>query len=250
MMRRRMLMCWRSRTTTGPTKKTLRFCDARAVGAAAGRSVGTLQSMPPLPVGLCLDSSQPYSSANGWNPDFIKGKHQDAETMEWHQVLVILLPSGVGQLSTQDVDLGLEANGTVLAIQHVWPEWITNRQYLYFLKQALLEQAKPEWKSLLPTDRDEAEDHFRETFALMAHSLRTQMAAMRPDPMLPILKSTARIVLDFAVKPITANDWLFIGNDDGVRLLYVNLKAPTETSYEAKHVKDLLMAKHEKPAAK
>ena len=68
------------------------------------------------------------------------------------------------------------------------------------------------------------------------------MAVMRPDPVLPILKSTARIELDFAVKPITANDWLFIGNDDGVRLLYVNLKAPTETSYEAKHVKGLLMA--------
>ena len=148
---------------------------ARAVGAAAGRAAGTVQSVAPPPVvTVSAIPAQPYSSATGWNPDFIKGVHQDAETMEWHQVLIILLPSGVGQLSTEDVDLRLEANGTVLAIQHVWPEWISNREYLYFLKQALLAQAKQQWKSLLPTDRDEAEDHFRETFALMAHSLRTQ----------------------------------------------------------------------------
>ena len=64
---------------------------------------------------------------------------------------------------------------------------------------------------------------------------------MRADPEVPTIKATARIKLDFAVKPITTADWLFIGNEDGVRMLFVDLKAPTETSYEAKPVKELLL---------
>jgi len=84
-------------------------------------------------------------------------------------------------------------------------------------------------------------DKFQESFALMAHALRAQMTTMRADPEVPTIKTTAHIKLDFAVKPITTADWLFIGNEDGVRMLFVDLKAPTETSYEAKPVKELLL---------
>lgn len=40
------------------------------------------------------------------------------------------------------------------------------------------------------------------------------------------LLSTACIKLDTAVKSVTPADWLFAGNDTGVLLLYVDLKAP------------------------
>jgi len=36
-----------------------------------------------------------------------------------------------------------------------------------------------------------------------------------------------------------------IGSDTGVRMLFADLKAPTETSYDAKPVKDLLLAPKE-----
>jgi len=49
-------------------------------------------------------------------------------------------------------------------------------------------------------------DKFQESFALMAHALRAQMTTMRAEPKVPIIKATARIKLDFAVKPITTAD--------------------------------------------
>ena len=187
------------------------------------------------------------SSGGGWNPDYIKGRYQDAVTMGWHQVLLIVLPTGVGATaSTEDVDLRTEYNNTVLAVQHLFPQWISNWQFFSLLKQALLEQAKLQWQSLLPANQEEAKEKFQESFALMAHALRAQMTTMRADPEVPTIKATARIKLDFAVKPITSADWLFIGNEDGVRMLFVDLKAPTETSYEAKPVKELLLPTKEK----
>ena len=68
---------------------------------------------------------------------------------------------------------------------------------------------------------------------------------MRPDPKSPAQKSTAHFKLDFAVKPVTPEDWICIGNDIGVCLLFVDLKAPAKTSCEAKLVKNILVAPKE-----
>jgi hypothetical protein len=204
--------------------------------------LGGMPTGPPTQL-VSVASPAIFSSGRVWNPHFIKGKYRDTKTMAWHQVLVIILPSGIGaSSSTEDIDVGLEADGTVFVIHDVWPEWITNRDYIYFLKQALLEQSRRAWKDLDPMEQEKAEDEWHDSFACMACALQEQMALMHPDPKVPTLKSTARIKLDFAVQPITSTDWLFVGNDTGVRMLFVDLKAPTQTSYEAKAVKDILLA--------
>ena len=199
-----------------------------------------------LAVPLASPSPNPPTMSNWmrkpWNPITIKGMWQDAVNLVWHIVLVILLPSGVGQSSTEDITLTIESNGTVLAVELLLPLWITNQNFLSFLKQTLLKQAKLQWKDLPEASKDEAEDRFRDSFALMAASLRTQMIMMREDPTAPTIKATAKIQLDIPVKPITPEDWQFIGSETGVRMLFVDLKAPSSTSYEAKPVKDLLLA--------
>ena len=194
----------------------------------------------PCNVSISSPPCHPFNS-RGWNPHCIKAKHRGAKTMEWNQVPVVLLPSDAGtSASAEDIDLHLENNNSVLAIQDIWPEWITDLEHLFFLKRHLLGQAKQEWQSLLAKAQEQAD-----SYACMACALQEQMALMRPDPKSSALKSTARIKLDFPVKPITPDDWLCVGNDSGVRLLFVDLKAPALTSYEAKAVKSILLAPKE-----
>ena len=91
-------------------------------------------------------------------------------------------------------------------------------------------------------EQEKQEDHWRDSFACMSCAMEKKMKLMRPDPKVPTLKSIARIQLDFPVRDITPEDWLCIGNDTGVRMLFVDLKAPPETSYEDKPVKKVLVA--------
>jgi len=207
----------------------------------------------PPPTAPCVSVASPSTfppSMSTWNrvswmPNVIKGMFQDAVSLVWHQVLIIQLPSGVGWVSTDDIDLTTESNGWVLGVEVCFPDWISSQQFLYFLKKALLEQAKLRWKELSPAAKDQAEDQFRDSYACMSASLKTQMALMREKPGVHTIKATAKIKLDVAVKPITPEDWHMIGDDTGVRLLYVDLKSPTETSYEAKPVKELLLSSKE-----
>ena len=83
-------------------------------------------------------------------------------------------------------------------------------------------------------EKDEARDQFNENFVLMSHAIKEQLALMRPNPGVPVLKATAQIKLDFPVKPLTDNDWHFVGNQTGARLLFVDLKAPKTCSYKKK----------------
>ena len=216
-----------------------------AMDAEDRKTIVPMVSVPSATaVPLASPSGSPTISTwtrQAWVPDYIKGMFQDAQTMVWHLVLVILLPSGVGHSSTEDVDLQIESEGTVLSVEHCYPEWVSNQAFLFFLKHTLLEQAKQQWKELPPASKEQAEDNFRDSFACMSASIRTQMALMRDKPGDHTIKATAKIQLDITVKPITPADWQFIGNDTGVRLLFVDLKAPTVTCYEAKQVKELVL---------
>ena len=59
------------------------------------------------------------------------------------------------------------------------------------------------------------------------------MASSRMKADSPVLKAEANIRLDMLVRPtITQEDWSFVGNKTGVRLLFVDMKAPVETTYE------------------
>jgi len=62
----------------------------------------------------------------------------------------------------------------------------------------------------------------------------------------PALKSTAHTPVDFAVKLVTPADWTFFGNDAGVHLLFVDLKAPNEESCQEDPDNEIVNAKLQK----
>ena len=59
--------------------------------------------------------------------------------MAWHQVVLVLLPTGVADMSTQDLDIGLEqyASGTILSIGMFWPQWISEHSFLLFIEKEM-----------------------------------------------------------------------------------------------------------------
>ena len=65
---------------------------------------------------------------------------------------------------------------------------------------------------------------------------------MRPKSDSPLLKAETTIPLDMAVRPIAMTDWHFCGNTKGVRLLFVDLKAPLDTNYEKAVSKTVALA--------
>ena len=95
--------------------------------------------------------------------------------------------------------------------------------------------------SLVAVAQEIAEEEWRDSFAVMATALKQQMALMHPDPQDPSIRNAAHVKLDFDVLPITPVDWLCFGNDV-VSLLFVDLKAPTDTGYELKAARDKLRA--------
>ena len=158
--------------------------------------------------------------------------------MAWHQVVLVLLPTGVADMSTEDLDIGLEqtASGTDLSIGMFWPQWILRYSFLSFIEKEMVRDMEKQIKLLPVNKKQQAKYNFRSDFALMSQEVRKQLTLMRHDPQRPAIKCTAKIKLDLVVKSITADDWMFAGNSDGVRLLFVNLKAPPVTSYEEKQV--------------
>ena len=194
-------------------------------------------------VSSSLASASSSSVPGEWKPPFIKGRYQDS-SMAWHQVVLVLLPTGVADMSTQDLDIGLEqtVSGTVLSIGMFWPQWISEHSFLLFIEKEMQRDMDKQIKVLPANKRQQAKYNFRSDFALMSQEVRKQMTLMRQDPQRPAIKCTAKIKLDLVVKSITEDDWMFAGNSDGVRLLFVNLKAPPVTSYEEKQVKNLRLA--------
>jgi len=198
----------------------------------------------PHPQSLVSVYPAPTPQGTGeWIPHCIKAAHRDIKTMTWHQLLVIILPSGVGLESSKDVKLEVMFDNKVLAITDIWPVWLTSLEFLCFLKQSLLQQAAVAWKDFEPMEKDQAEDQWRDMFAMMSGAIQEKMILMRREEFSPTLKSAAHIPLDFPVKPATPADWTFFGNDAGVRLLFVDLKAPNVTRYQEDPDKELVVAK-------
>jgi len=207
---------------------------------------GTVVSVPhPQSVVSVYPAPTPQGTGDSI-PHYIKAAFRDVKTMTWHQLLVIVLPSGVGLESSKDVKLEVLFDNNVLAITDIWPVWLTSLEFLCFLKQSLLQQAAATWKDLEPMEKDQAEDQWRDMFAMMSGAIQEKMLLMRREEYSPTLKSTAHIPLDFPVKPVTPADWTFFGNDAGVRVLFVDLKAPNEKNYQEDPDKELVIAKLQK----
>ena len=211
-----------------------------AVPSSAGRGSRT--------VGAPSNNGQFMASMVGahgvWVPNCIKSVHNDTSIVQ-HQVLMTLLPGGVGHKDSDDIELQLEKNGddTYLAIAINWPEWVAKATFLPELESALKAEAEKEWNTLDEEEKARAQAHFNENFVIMSHAIKEQLALMRPNPEVATLKATARIKLDFPVRTLTYNDWHFVGEQTGVRLLFADLKAPTSCSYAEKKTKSVRIAK-------
>jgi len=156
------------------------------------------------------------SEEETWLPLFIVNICQ-AENVAWHVVLAVIVPSGVGFVTSKDIEMHLEKGGTELVIVVTWPAWFVELLFLGLFSE--VERAS-------------------EDFVLVKQALKQRMAEMRPTKDCP-LKSVARIPLPFEVQPHIADEnWRFLGEKvSGTRVLCVDLKEPKSGAYEGKKIK-------------
>ena len=178
-----------------------------------------------------------------WVPNGIKSVHEDTSLVK-HQVLITLLPGGVGYEASEDIEVNLEKLGddTYLTIHVKLPSFVSEGKFLPTLKHTLKNLEAPKWASMNVREKAEALERFNEDFVLMSQAIKKQLAVMRAEPEVATLKATARIKLDFPVKPLSDNDWLLVGEQKGVRLLFTDLKAPKTCSYKKSKVKTVQIA--------
>jgi hypothetical protein len=129
-----------------------------------------------------------------------------------------------------------------LAIHVKLPSFVSEGKFLPTLRKVLWDVEVPKWASMNPQEKLEARIRFNDDLVLMSQSIKKQLAVMRTDPEVATLKATARIKLDFPVKPLTDGDWQLMGEQKGVRLLFTDLKAPSSRSYKKSKVKTVQIA--------
>jgi hypothetical protein len=145
------------------------------------------------------------------------GTYKDSNVVD-RVVLVIVLASGVGDKNSKDVQLHTEKSASELVITITWPKFVCDIKELH---QLFTEEEKQ-----------------LDNFVLRKQALVQQMAMMRPTKNDP-LKSVARIPLPIEVEPnIHESAWRFIGDKKGTRVLYIDLKAPSDGKYEGQAVKE------------
>jgi len=134
-----------------------------------------------------------------------------------HVVVVMVLPSGIGYKTSNNISLHLDKNSSELVIDIKWPDFVTELDFL----------------NLFPEDHITSDD-----FVLAKQALKIRMSQMRPTIKDP-LKSVARIpLMGYSVRPIIEDgDWCFLGELTGTRVLYIDLKTPTDGKYEGHKVK-------------
>lgn len=169
-----------------------------------------------------------------WNPLYLKSLYTDGR-MQQHQVIIVLLPGGVGYKESKDMELSLVTNyhgKQSLKVTVEWPEWIRSHAFLDRLKTSLKEEAMNYWHTQEGEVMEQLRELHIENTTLLSHSIKQQLVSMRTQSDNSLLKAETTIPLDMAVRPITDSDWHFCGNSEGVRILFVDLKAPLATSYE------------------
>ena len=145
--------------------------------------------------------------------------------MNWHVIIIIILPSGIGYKNSNDVEFHLEKDAIELVVSVTWPAWVVNMDFFKLF---------------------ESQERTTKDFVLYEMALKRRMAQMRTT-VNDLLRSVARIPLPFQVQPhIADDDWRYLGERTGCRVLYMDLKAPSNNSYEGKKVKACTTADLEK----
>lgn len=206
---------------------------AASVAAAAGASsrTGTVVTLQPTGEGV-------------WHPIYIKAVYTD-HSMHQHQIILILLPGGVGHTKTEGLGLFLPSVD-VLGVTIPYPEWIMKQEFLKHLKREMKKGTQAVVDRMLQEDdivaAADLEDEFEENFILMQHAVKKQMSLKNPRG--NVLKATAYIKLDMAVKPLSDSEWSFFGDNHGVRMLWVDLLEASVDPVTA--VKNVNLAKEDK----
>ena len=205
--------------------------EDRSMAPPAGTVVSTRSVAPSVP------------ASHLWNPIYIKAVYTDP-SMRNHQVVLLLLPGGVGYIKTEGMVLSLAAVD-VLGVTVSWPGWIVTQEFLKFLKRELKKGVQANVDRMLH-DNDmkgaaDLEENFDENFVLMSHAIKKQMASMCPTG--SVLKSTAYIKLDMPVAGLSDSEWSFFGDPHGVRMLWVDLLEATADPVSA--VKSVNLAKED-----
>lgn len=190
--------------------------------ASTGRvTVSKVISATPQDCVIGTDAGFEYvrNEENTWVPLCIMNTYRDAMMVD-RVVLKILLPSGVGEKDSTDVTMSTEKDATELRIEVEWPDLLMNEDKFH-------------------DPLEEKNDYSHENEILRKHALKSRMAELRATRHDKI-KSTTRIPLPFKVEPqIKDEQWCFAGDAKGSRVLYIDLKQPTEGTYLGKSVKPL-----------
>ena len=173
---------------------------------------------PAITLGSGMDFITP------WMPIYFKGEYPDGELVK-HAVLIVVMPSGVG---SKDFRMSLENENTELAITVQVPGLITEpkleKLHSYFKK--LKEQGK------CPIDN--------KLLIVRQHALVQAIGSQRKSDGEPIFRR-ALIALALEVEPnIDPSSWDLIGDEDGTRIIYLDLKAPSK-KHTAQESKDFVV---------
>ena len=173
------------------------------------------------------------AQANAWHPIHIKTRFIDGQ-MKVHQAIMVLLPGGVGHTKTEDIKLSLVEDSVepFLKITVKWPKWIVSQDFLAIMRDTMTKEFAPRLSLVGTSDRVSLQALFQEYIVLIQLAFKQHMILMRPQADSPMLHSVAKIKLDFPVKKLTHDDWYIFGDEQGVRMVIVDLKAQEEKDFE------------------
>ena len=178
-----------------------------------------------------------FTPHGDWNPIHIKTIYKDGQ-MKKHQVVFVLLPGGVSNTSTDGMELEIKGGKLVASIP--WPTWIEDHSFLKHLRKGMKASNKPLWDMVGATKGDDAveelEAQFEHNNVCMKQAIMEELNNKKSSG--DQMKATTTIPLDIDVKPeIDEGDYTFVGDKDGVRMLFVDLKeAVTEHNNKNKKI--------------
>ena len=139
------------------------------------------------------------------------------DALKWHQLLLILLPSSVAGLDTDDIELHLENQDTTVVVEVTWPRWLVGLHF--FGHYSRREREHP-------------------NFSLRMNAVKLLQSSLRPTKDSQ-MKSRAEFQLDRHVQPtIRDEDCLLLGDaTSGSCLLVIELSEPSNCVYDGKATK-------------
>lgn len=198
-------------------------------GNNSGLHLSTAGEEAPLVAPVCKDNGSVASDENSdmfvWRPLTLKTNYRDFS--EEHHVIVVLLPSDVGNSKSRGVQLDLVDR--TLSVSIAWPSWIVDFGFLTNVKAAKKAIARDKWSrmSISPDLGIDpvfvAKNQFDENWSLMEEAIHEEIDSMGLPAKFSKPGAVAYIELDADVLPIQDEDWHVVRDYGGGCLLFVEL---------------------------